>query len=45
MVEDFASDRRKYPRLPAEALISVTHTEATEFAWSVNLSLGGLRFV
>ena len=44
MATDLALDRRKYPRLKAEALISITRADCAEFAWAVDLSLGGIRF-
>ena len=43
MATDLALDRRKYRRLKAEALISITRADCAEFAWAVDSSLGGIR--
>ena len=42
---DFSSNRRKYPRVPTESLISIAPVDARDvLANAVDLSIGGIRF-
>ena len=45
MAEDLTFDRRKYPRVRTEALLSIARVDDSDLvARTVDLSFGGLRF-